>query len=276
MNYINKIRNILTHLDNSIRFKQPFSLIRFGDGGIKVIHAFIFNDREQLVTISKKEGIPLGKYPMLMNGWAQAATYADYIDTQEMYFDGRFWPRVRTAKKGMTKKTKERMEMWSDLYGRVEFKNYNYCNPESNYLSVIRVDGWRNILDIMKGRKVCIITAKPKIKSVLLDRGYDVEVVKIVGHYKNQYKNSYDKTMEYIEQNANSYDLFLCCAGELGRIYSGHIKKCGGRCFDLGYIAEFWCGESIHPRLKPFLIRSINNFLELKLTDFGRRYIGNI
>ena len=80
----------------------------------------------------------------------------NYIDSQEMYFDGRFWPRLRAAEKPMTKKTEERMLMWDDLYGRIEFENYHYCNPESNYLSVLQC-GWPNILDIMKNRKICLI-----------------------------------------------------------------------------------------------------------------------
>jgi hypothetical protein len=272
MNYISKIRNILTHLDSSIKERSPFSLIRFGDGGIKAIHAFLFNDSRQLLIISKKEGIPLDKFDMLIEGWASTARHANYIDTQEMYFDSRFWKRLRNVNKPMTPKTKERMLMWDDLYGRLEFENYNYCNPESNYLSVLRVDGWVNILDIMRKRRVCVITAKPEIKSVLSDRGYDADIIKIVGHYEDQYKNSYEYVMKYIEQKANSYDLWLVAAGELGRLYSGAIKENGGRCFDIGFIIEFWLGQSIHPRLKPFMKRSISNSMELRLTNEGNNY----
>ena len=162
--------------------------------------------------------------------------------------------------------------MWDDLYGRLEFENYNYCNPESNYLSVVRTDGWRNILDIMKNRKICMITAKPEVKSILKLYGYDVDIIPIVGHYENQYDNSFQNVMEYIEQKANSYDMWLVAAGELGRLYSGRIKELGGRCFDIGFIAEFWCGQNIHPRLLPFMIRSLDNPLELKLTKEGKKY----
>jgi hypothetical protein len=272
MNYIHKIRNILTHLDSSVRERSPFSLIRFGDGGIKAIHAFLFNDNKQLLIISRKEGIPLNKFDMLIRGWASAARHANYIDTQEMYFDGRFWERLRSPTKPMTPKTEERMLMWDDLYGRLEFENYNFCNPESNYLSVLRVDEWMNILDIMRNRKICVITAKPHIKSVLSARGYDADIIKIVGHYEDQYENSYEYVMKYIEQKANSYDLWLVAAGELGRLYSGAIKQFGGRCFDIGFIIEFWLGQPIHPRLKPFMKRSLNNSMELILTDEGNEY----
>ena len=247
-------------------------MIRFGDGGIKAIHAYLFCDISQLSIIAEKEGIPLNKFEMLIEGWSDTARRASYIDSQEMYFDGRFWPRLRKPKKGMTVKTKDRMLMWEDLYGRIEFENYNYCNPESNYLSVLRVDGWKNILDIMRNRRVCIITAVPEIKSVLRSRGFDIDIFEIVGHYEDQYENSYQNVMKYIEQKANSYDLWLVAAGELGRLYSGSIRNLGGRCFDIGFIIEFWMGENIHPRLRPFMKRSLNNCLELKLTDEGKNY----
>jgi hypothetical protein len=272
MNYIHKIRNIITHLDSCIEFKSPFCLIRFGDGAIKCIHSFLYRDFEQLRAISKREGIPFDKFSMLMEKWASTARHSDYIDTQEMYFDGRFWSRLRDPTKGMTKKTTERMNMWEDLYGRLEFENYNYCNPESNYLSVLRIDGWKNILDVMKNRKICLITAKPEVKSVLCLAGYDVDVIPIVGHFENQYENSFKKVMEYIEQKANTYDMFLVAAGELGRIYSGRIKELGGRTFDIGFIAEFWLGQDIHPRLTLFMERSATNHLELKLTSEGKIY----
>lgn len=262
----------MTHLDSSIKERSPFCLIRFGDGGIKFIHAFLFDDIEQMIPISIKEGLPLNKIACIAEQWAHAATHANYIDSPEMYFDGRFWPRIRKAHKSITRKTEERMLMWEDLYGRLEFENYNYCNPESNYLSVLRGNNWLNILDIMKKRKICIITAKPEIKSVMLEHGYNVDIIEIVGHNKNQYENSYHNVMKYIEQNANQYDLFLVAAGELGRVYSGKISELGGRCFDIGFIIEFWIGERIHPRLWPFMKRSITNPLELRLTERGRKF----
>lgn len=271
MNYIHKIRNIIKHLDSCIKEKSSFSLVRFGDGGIKAIHAFLFRDLEQMNIICNKEGIPLDVYPEVMIKWGDLARNSNYIDSQEMYFDDRFWPRLRKLNKPMTEKTRRRMLLWHDLYGRLEFDNYNFCNPESNYLSVLNC-GWSNILDIMKDRRICIITAKPYVKSILSSLGYDVDIVPIVGHYENQYENSYHSVMKYIEQKANSYDLWLVAAGELGRLYSGEIKRCGGRCFDIGFIIEFWMGQSIHPRLKPFMTRSLTNRLELKLTDVGRKY----
>ena len=65
-------------------------------------------------------------------------------------------------------------------------------------------------------------------------------------------------------------------AGELGRLYSGIIKENGGRCIDIGFVVEFWLGSKLHDRLKAFMKRSEDNYLEAKLHNRGlefRRYI---
>ena len=66
MNYNNvkveKTKIILNKLEKSIKTKTPFSILRFGDGTIKAIHAFLNNDYNQLKEISDQEGIPMMLY----------------------------------------------------------------------------------------------------------------------------------------------------------------------------------------------------------------------
>jgi len=57
----------------------------------------------------------------------------------------------------------------------------------------------------------------------------------------------------------------------LGRVYSGLIKKYGGRAFDIGTVFDFWSNNNFHsPRLSAFLKRNPTNFLEMILTDKGK------
>jgi len=267
---IYRIDEILNKLENCIVNKIPFSHIRFGDGGVKFLHSILFNDTHQLKIISKKEGLPLLRIGEVFNLWGYYSRRADFIDTPEVYFHDTFWDRTRTEKKAITKQTKQKLEMWLPLYRRAEMDNESYCNPESNYLMILNNVHFKNLFDVMEGRKIGIITAKPKVKTKLMD--YDVEVIKIVGHYENQYNNSFLETMHYIKHNAKKYDFWLVAAGELGRLYSGYIKKCGGRTIDLGFVIEFWLGQEIHPRLQKYMIRSEKNPLCLCLTDEGRKY----
>ncbi len=267
---IYKIEEILKKLENCIEYKHPFSHIRFGDGGIKYIHSIIFDDSKQLEKIIKKEGIPSDKILEVLELWGYYARQADFIDTPQVYFNGKFWPRVKTSWKPITEKTYNRLIIWKDLYSRAEFDNKNYCNPESNYLMITRIEGKKNLLDIMKDKKIALITARPEVKPRLRD--FDITVIEIVRHYENQYKNSFKKVVEEIEKTARDYDLWLVAGGEIGRLYSGLIKENGGRAIDIGFVIEYWLGKNIHLRFTLYLERSCNNGLELNLTNLGKRY----
>ncbi len=264
------VGEILDHLDHCIKYKKSFSHIRFGDGGIKFIHSMVNKDFEQLNIIIKKEGLPLYKILDIFILWGYYARRADYIDTPEVYFTGDFWPRIKKPGKTINAETEDKMRRWRDFYSRAEFDNEHYCNPESNCLMLIDIPGRTNIFDIMKNRKICIITAKPQIREALSN--YDIDVVPIVGQWENQYKNSFVNVVNHIKHNARKYDFWIVSAGELGRIYSGLIKKNGGRTIDLGFVIEYWLTGYLHPRFHRFICKSINDRFALKLTNEGKQY----
>ncbi len=267
---IYKIEDILSKLENCIEYKIPFSHIRFGDGGIKFIDSILNGNFDQLKLIVKKEGISSSKIIEVFELWGYYARHADFIDTPEVYFNDTFWPRMKKINRDINESTKIKMTNWKTLYHQSEFDNEKYCNPESNYLMIIKRPGHKNLLDIMKDKKIALITAKPEVGSLFQD--YSVDIIKIVGHYENQYKNSFHKVMDLIRYTATNYDFWMVAAGELGRIYTGSIKECGGRAIDIGFVVEFWCGEKLHPRLQPYLSNSIDNRFELRLTSEGIKY----
>ena len=271
---IYKTKDILNKLDTCIKYKTPFSHIRFGDGGLKFIDSILNRNPDQLALILRKEGIPLHKIKEVLYFWGYYARHADFIDTPEVYFNETFWPRLRTHEKDVTEQTKEKLMNWKKLYYSAEFDNNNYCNPESNYLSIIRLGIGKNLIDIIKKRKVCIITTFPEVKCRF--PGYCIDTFQIVGQYQSHYIKCFSKVVEFIKNCSVKYDLFLVAAGELGRIYSGLIKEYGGRSFDIGFVIEFWLGQDIHPRLMPFLERSLENPLELWLTKKGKKYVDSI
>jgi len=265
---IYKIEDIFNKLEYCIQNDLPFSHIRFGDGGIKYIHSIIYRDFSQLIGIIKKEGIPNQQVVEIMDLWGYYARRADFIDTPEVYFTGQFWPRIKKVGKPISYETEQKLRMWKDLYARAEIFNENYCNPESNCLMILRLENKKNILDIMKDRKVCMITAMPSIKKIFPA----VDIVKIVGQWKNQYKNSYKQVKETIIKNAKKYDFWMVAAGELGRLYSGLIKEYGGRTIDIGFIIEYWLEGMLHPRFDLFIKPNPDNKLELVLTEEGKKY----
>jgi len=266
-----KVEDILNKLDNCINFKLPFSHMRFGDGGIKFIHSIIFHDIEQLNQIIQKEGLPSNEVIEILELWGYYARQADCIDTPQVYYDGTFWPRIKKKNKPINIETEIKMKMWRELYSRAEIDNNTYCNPESNCLMILKIPGKKNIFDIMKNRKICIITARPEIINEFPN--YNIDVVPIVKQWENQFKNSFSNVVNFIKHSATKYDFFLTAAGELGRIYTGIIKEFGGRTIDIGFIIEYWIDGYIHPRFNQFVVKSINNRYELKLTNIGKKYI---
>lgn len=272
-----KTGELLTKINEAIVHEKPFSHIRFGDGGLKLIHALINGDRKLLELIIYKEGLPRFKVHEIFELWGYYARHSDVIDTPEVYYTGNFWPRVKTLKKPISKQTNALLINWKDLYSRAEFDNDTFCNPESNYLMLIDLGAKRmNLLDIMRDRKLCVIAATPRIEKILREHGYDIDYIQIVRQYQGHYDMCFNDVMRYIGSNAREYDLWLVAAGELGRIYSGFIKDCGGRSVDIGFTAEFWSGKNLHTRLTPFLMRSPACKLELMLTKEGRKYINGI
>lgn len=268
------VQEILDKLDWCIRYKIPFSHIRFGDGGIKFMHCVLFKDVKQLEIIIKKEGLPPYKIVEIFELWGYYARRADFIDTPEVYYNGTFWPRIKKPNRSINKQTDKKMRMWKYLYENSEIINKNYCNPESNCLMILDIPGRRNIFDLMKNRKICIVGTDPNIKHVLVD--YDIDIIEIVGQWKNQYKNSFRDVVRKIKLTAKKYDFWIISAGELGRIYTGMIKEEGGRAIDLGFVVDYWLNGYLHPRFYTFINSSLSNKLELRLTNEGKKYLESI
>jgi len=265
---IYRIDDIFDKLNWCIKYKLPFSHMRFGDGGIKYIHSILYKDFKQLTQILKKEGIPDQKVVEIMELWGYYARRADFIDTPEVYYNGEFWDRIKKIGKPINYETDQKLRAWRDLYGRAEIDNENYCNPESNCLMILNIDGKRNLFDMMKNRKVCVITARPEIKRILPE----VDVIEIVGQWENQYENSFKDVVDIINHTARNYDFWMVAAGELGRLYTGIIKERGGRTIDIGFVVEYWLDGILHPRFHPFVNQCAVNKLELVLTKEGRKY----
>jgi len=267
---VTKVRDIILHLESSIKNKTPFSLIRFGDGGIKMIEAILHDNDQQLAHIIEKEGIPKSKMVEVFKLWGYFARQADYIDTPYVYYSGDFWER-RKKNKPISEQTDKKLREWISLYNDSEFINSSFCNPEVNYLLLLKMGNRKNLLNIIKHKKVRIITPFTELEEILKPI-CNASVLKIVKQFENHYDNSYNEVIKDIEENAKKYDLWLISAGELGRIYTGMIKMCGGRAVDIGFMSEYWVKGELHERLQLFMKKNPRNPLEFILTDEGKQF----
>ena len=269
---IHTTKEILNDLESHIETRTPFGLMRFGDGGLKYVHSVLFNDTDQMIQISEKEGIPISKMDYILDLWKTSANICDYIDTTNVYFSDYFWGRVRKNKQSMSKETVFKMKGWLKLYRLAGFRNENFCNPEINFLSCLDVCDL-SLLDVMKDKKICCITScnEMTIKKVLCD--YNVDVINIDKQTGHQFAKSFNVVVPEIYKLAKKYDIWLVAAGELGRIYTGLIKFYGGITFDIGSLVDYWCNGIIPIRLSFFLKPSEVSHLKLGLTSEGIEYI---
>ena len=269
---VHKVADILKDLEDSIEEKRPFSLIRFGDGGIKLIHSYYFHDHKQMYEICKKEGLPGDSVNYIIELWARYANEADYIDCLDVYFSKHFWDKYKKGFTHASDKTMMRMKMWKELYSRAGFDIHNiqYCNPEVNYLMCVVFPGKKTIFEVMKGKKICCITSCPQAMEKLPN--HNIDVIEIVGHYEKQFAKSFSNVVSLIEGRANLYDFWIVGAGELGRIYSGIIKAKGGRTIDMGFVIDYWYNQEIPARLKQFIDPHPLDKLKIVFTKYGKPY----
>lgn len=268
-----KTKAILNILSIAINNNKPFGLVRFGDGTIKAIHAFLNKDEQQLKDISFQEGIPIMMFDKIIDLWKTSANNCNYIDTPEVYFNGKFWMRTKKInKEKISEKTTLRLKMWFDLYKSIGITNKNYCNPEINFLSCI---GMNSLPNILEGKKICCITARSDVKQKL-SNFFDMDIIKIAGKFKGHFIQSFSDVIDVIDNNSTKYDLWLIAAGELGRVYPGLIKFKGGRAFDIGSLIDIWCGDELPSRLKPYIKKSPDHPLKFRLTNEGRKYSNRI
>lgn len=262
---IYKVNEVLSELEFCINKKRPFSLIRFGDGGIKLMHSVLYDNKDRLLNIIQKEGLPPEKIFSIFYLWGKSARNANFIDCPEIYFTKEFWPRF--TREDIIPVIKD----WKNIYINSEFDNDKFVNPEIHFLSILKGVYKKNLIDIIRGKKIFCVTNYPQVRGDL-KKNSEVRMYNIVGFFKNQYKEDYKRMTKIIKKEANKCDLWLVGAGELGRIYSGLIKQYGGRAFDLGSVFDCWAGSVIPKRLKNYIYKPSKHSLEFRLTDYGKKY----
>jgi len=270
---IYNVVDILHHLNINIENKEPFSLIRFGDGGLKMMNSYSNRNNKNIKIIESKEGLPKNKMGDIIKLWANYANKADYIDNPSVYDDLYFWGRYKKKITPINKGTKKLLLDWEKIYNKIGISTINrkYCNPEFNWLAILNLEN--NLIELMKNRKICFISIFDKIERL---HKFDIDFIKVVAHYENQFDNSFADIMKYIEENATKYDLWLNSSGELGRLYSGRIKDLGGRVLDMGFVAQYWNDFSRPNRFEHFIEPDLYNSIQMKLTKNGMKYKKNI
>ncbi len=262
-----KTDHILNDLRDHIKNKKPFSIVRLGDGDLKMIKIMLRGD--YAARKFRQQGIPNTKeaFDELLKIYRRSCNNANYISNFDVYFNKKIlW------KRNVKPKTLAKMEDWRKVYRDIGVNNTNYCSPEIGvYLFLNRRT---NLFNLMKGSKVCLITCFPNVESKMRRLGYNVDTFLIPGRNGNHQKH-YNKKIIKLKRIIGKYDFFIVGAGAYGRGYSLCIKRNGGIAVDVGQVFDVWNTRKLPDRLRGLVRYDAKNMIFI-LTDRGKMYRGAI
>jgi len=264
---IYKLDYILNHLSNCIENKSPFSIVRIGDGDLKIIRlALKKNYHEEKF---RQQGLPKNDkiFNKILTIYKEACQGADYISNFDVYFLKEYlW------KRSVCEKTLRQMINWKDIYTKIGITNEDYCSPEIGFYFFLSQR--KNLFSLMKNLNVCLVNCFPNVDASLNKMGYNTTMFQIPGRNQNHY-SKYKNNLKILRQMARKYDLFLIGGGMLGRGYSNIIKRNGGICVDIGQVFDVWHNKKVPPRLKGLVKYNQENMM-FSLTEKGKLYEGAI
>lgn len=247
--------DIITHIND----KKSFSLVRVGDGDLKLL-AKLIEGKVNAVKFNRS-GIPHGNGKEILKIYRNACNNANYTSSFEMYYTPEFWGR------NFSPGTKRKVKGWKGIYKKINITNENFCNPEIGHL--LFLDDI-NLMKDLKDKKICLITCFKNLGKQLKKKGYDTKVIIIPGLNSGHYLK-YPKVIQNIKNKVDEVDIFFIGAGALGKGYSNIIKKEGGVAVDIGQVMNVWAGENLAGRFGGIL-RVNTPKLTFHLTDKVKKY----
>lgn len=262
-----KMNHILNDLKEHIQNKKPFSIVRVGDGDLKMINIMLRGAYSRIKF--RQQGIPNNKeaFKELIKIYKVSCNTANYISNFDVYFNDKIlWKRT------VKPKTLMKMKNWKEIYKNIGIINKNYCSPEIGVYFFL--DLKKNLFSLMKNRKVCLVTCFPKVEEKIRSLGYNVDTFIIPGR-NGKHGKHYNNKIQKLKQVIDKYDLFIVGGGAYGRGYSNCIKENGGVTVDVGQVFDVWNSNKLPDRLKG-LVRYDRRRMVFMLTENGKKYKGGI
>jgi hypothetical protein len=250
--------DIIEHVNE----KKPFSIVRVGDGDLKLL-ASLIEGKVNRVKFDRI-GLPDDKGNHILNIYKNACSNANYTSSFEMYYTPKFWSR------DFSPGTKKKVLNWKAIYRKAGIKNDNYCNPEVGFLLFLSDV---NLLASLKDKRICLITCYRNLERKFRKAKYNSGIIQIPKLYSGHYRK-YGKIVKRIKASVDDFDVFFIGAGVLGRGYCDVIKNSGGVAVDIGQVMNTWSYGKLPKRFKGKLTKSGNFLYDLNgKTKKFREYI---
>lgn len=262
-----KLDHIMNDIEDSIIKEIPFSIIRLGDGDLKILHELKtgkFDSKRW-----RREGFKKTDRQEILDMYVNACNNANYVSSFEMFLDGTFWRTVE-PRRALSEDCVPFIKNWKNFYLELGITNENYCSPEIGWQLFLKRKGKKNLLDILKGKRVCLITCYGKTKQIFIQKGIKISLISIPGRFKNHY-SKFDQIKNSIKEICKHTNIFLVGAGAVGRGYSSYIKTIGKIAIDIGKVFDMAAGIKWIPQYRNFVLHYPNE-LEFRLTTNGEKY----
>lgn len=282
-------QDIIKHLDN----KEPFSLIRLGDADLRLMNLIDKVEKFKKGKIGfsaigyikkfRQQGIEPRRIPMLYDIYKEACNNANYVSGFDCWLDtNNYWYR-NTASTG----AKKILKNWQAIYKKMNISNKNYCNPDINFHLFMHQNF--NLLNFLRKKSICLITPWKEAVECLSKKGYNVHHIEIPHMNpkgvritevpdltkppsgKKWHSDVYENIKNKITKKSKKCDIFFVGAGNLGRGYSNHVKKCGKISVDLGKVMDSWHRGKVFGRMKNHFFL---NGLTFELKNEYKKYNG--
>lgn len=251
---IHSTKEILIDLDNHIKTKKPFSLIRIGDGCLGLLSVLKETHERTgkwagrkgfrvIRNTHRRIGIPEERWQDVVDLYIQMMNEANYVGSYDAFLVDEL---IYKAVGDLCKNCKL-------IHRNSGIMNESYCSPYFHYFSI--VEGEMNLFDVMRGRRVMCMTDRVHVIPKLKEKSGASLIDYIFIPDNSMHFNNYFKVCaKQIMRKSQNYDLWLIGGGYLGKIYTGLVKKYRGRALDIGRLFSFWAGErKVDSRPKRFI-----------------------
>lgn len=229
---------IMDHLRWAMHKKQPWSMMRLGDLGLRAMIDFYWNRKsfDHLIVEHPDLAMPTPEIGVqLTEELIKNMKEADWIDHPKLY-KGAFhalynWRGV------LTKADKVYDEAGFTHHTRPRQKGAHrmLCCSLAGYLAFAK-EFELTLYDIIKNKKVMYIGPYPELKN--LNQRKNLHLVNTAYHQLSMSSNHWERyevmNSFFDKYNVNDWDLILVTGSLYGRTLIGRIKQEGGRAFDIG------------------------------------------
>jgi len=242
-----RVNEILEDIENHIRERKPFSLVRPGDGDLRHLEGWVDNRENgtpyphRLTARMNVHGFKMVDANTVYSRMVDAMNCANYCSCFETILTPKVFWRNFEMSTGTSKDTIEAIKSYREIYRKAGITNTNYCCQDINWKLWLK--GRRNLKHILNEHGSRCLVLSPyacEAAELLQKNGVRVTYPLVVPNRSGKIFEKDDAIVQCIKQCSDGWDVMLMSASIVGRWYC-EVARCLGKvAIDTGKIIEAW------------------------------------